>query len=118
MAGARGAAHIGVLRVLEELRIPVDYVASTSMGSIVGGLYASGMGVDEIEATLLAMDWDDVFQDSPTREQLSFRRKRDDDFYAFEAKPGFNDGELDLPLAFIRGQKLDLVLNRLTLPCR
>jgi NTE family protein len=114
--GARGAAHIGVLKVLEELRIPVDYVAGTSMGSIVGGLYATGMTPDEIEKEILAMDWDDVFKDYPSREERSFRRKRDDDTYAFKAKPGFNQGKVELPLAYIRGQKLDLVLNRLTLP--
>ena len=114
--GARGAAHIGVLKVLEELRIPVDYVAGTSMGSIVGGLYATGMSPEEIETEVLAMDWDDLFNDYPSREELSFRRKRDDDFYAFKAKPGFNAGKVELPLAFIRGQKMDLALNRLTLP--
>ena len=114
--GARGAAHIGVLKVLEELRIPVDYIAGTSMGSIVGGLYATGMSPEEIETEVLAMDWDDLFNDYPSREELSFRRKRDDDFYAFKAKPGFNAGKVELPLAFIRGQKMDLALNRLTLP--
>ena len=114
--GARGAAHIGVLKVLEEMRIPVDYVAGTSMGSIVGGLYASGMSVEEIEREVLAMDWDDLFKDDPTRAERSFRRKRDDDNYAFDAKVGYNDGKVEIPLAVIRGQKLDLVLNRLTLP--
>ncbi len=114
--GARGAAHVGVLKVLEELRIPVDYVAGTSMGSIVGGLYASGMSVPEIEREMLAMDWDDLFQDYPSRADRSFRRKRDDDTYAIKAKPGFNDGKIKIPLAYIRGQKFDLALNRLTLP--
>jgi NTE family protein len=114
--GARGAAHVGVLRVIEELRIPVDYVAGTSMGSIVGGLYASGLNAEQIEREILAMDWSDLFQDEPDREQRSFRRKRDDQIYAFKAKPGYNKGKVQLPLAYIRGQKFDLVLNRLTLP--
>lgn len=114
--GARGAAHVGVLKVLEELRIPVDYVVGTSMGSIVGGLYASGMSPEEIEREMAAMDWDDLFRDYPSRAERSFRRKRDDDLYAFKAKPGFNQGEVEIPLAFIRGQKFDLELNRLTLP--
>lgn len=114
--GARGAAHVGVLKVLEELRIPIDYVAGTSMGSIAGGLYASGMSVQEIEQEMLAMDWDDLFQDYPDRQERSFRRKQDDLIYTFKAKPGFNDGEIQIPLAFIRGQKFDLALNRLTLP--
>ena len=114
--GARGAAHVGVLKVLEEMRIPVDYVVGTSMGSIVGGLYASGMTPQEIEREILAMDWDDLFKDEPDRADRSFRRKRDDDNYAFKAKPGFNDGKLQVPLAYIRGQKFDLALNRLMLP--
>jgi len=114
--GARGAAHVGVLKVLEELRIPVDYVAGTSMGSIVGGLYASGMSPQEIEGEILAMDWNDLFEDYPSREQRSFRRKRDDANYAVKAKPGFNDGKFQIPLAYIRGQKFDLALNRLSLP--
>jgi NTE family protein len=114
--GARGAAHVGVLKVIEELRIPVDYVAGTSMGSIVGGLYASGLSAEQIEREILAMDWNDLFEDEPNREERSFRRKRDDDFYVFRVKPGYNKGKVQFPLAYIRGQKFDLVLNRLTLP--
>jgi NTE family protein len=114
--GARGAAHVGVVKVIEELRIPVDYIAGTSMGSIVGGLYASGLSAEQIEREILAMDWNDLFQDYPSREERSFRRKRDDDIYVFKAKPGYNKGKVQLPLAYIRGQKFDLVLNRLTLP--
>lgn len=114
--GARGAAHIGVLKVLEEMRVPVDFVAGTSMGSIVGGLYASGMTPDEIERTLNSMDWEGIFSDKPPREMRSFRRKRDDDTYLVKAKPGFNDGELQFPLGAIQGQKFDLALRGLTLP--
>ena len=114
--GARGAAHVGVLKVLQELRIPIDYVAGTSMGSVVGGLYASGMNAEEIEREIRAMDWDDLFLDDPAREDRTFRRKRDDDLYAFKAKIGVSEGKIKIPLAYIRGQKFDLMLNRLTLP--
>ncbi len=114
--GARGAAHVGVLRVLEELRIPVDYIAGTSMGSIIAGLYASGMTLDEIEHALITMDWEHIFDDDPPREELSFRRKRDDDLYLFKAKPGIRDGELKFPAGLIQGQKFDLALRELTLP--
>ena len=114
--GARGAAHVGVLKVLEELRIPVDYVVGTSMGSVVGGLYASGMSAEQIKQEMLNMDWDDVFNDDPDRRNLSFRRKHDDLLYMYGLKPGFNDGQIQLPLAFVHGQKFDLELNRLTLP--
>lgn len=113
--GARGAAHVGVLKVLEELRIPIDIVVGTSMGSIVGGLYATGMTPAEIEREMLTMDWYDLFQDAPRREDRSFRRKRDDDLYAFDAKLGVKEGKIEVPLAYIRGQKLHLALNRLTL---
>ena len=114
--GARGAAHIGVLRVLEELRVPIDYIAGTSMGSIIAGLYASGMSLDEIEHALVTMDWEHIFDDDPPREELSFRRKRDDDLYLIKAKPGIRDGELQFPAGLIQGQKFDLALRRLTLP--
>jgi hypothetical protein len=55
--GARGAAHVGVLKVLEELDVPVHAIAGTSMGAIVGSLYAAGWAPDEIEAQLAAIDW-------------------------------------------------------------
>ena len=114
--GARGSAHVGVLKVLEELHIPVDVVVGTSIGSIVGGLYASGMTPEQIEQEVLAMDWNDMFQDSPKREDRSFRRKRDDELYTFDAKLGVRDGTIQIPLGYIRGQKLHLALSRLTLP--
>ncbi|MGI9233990.1 MAG: patatin-like phospholipase family protein [Woeseiaceae bacterium] len=114
--GARGAAHIGVLRVLEENNVPIHYIAGTSMGSIVGGLYSSGMSPDDIEAGLASINWDSVFDDLPPRSDRSFRRKRDDDLYLVKAKPGFNDGKIDLPSGLVQGQKIDLELARLSLP--
>ncbi len=114
--GARGAAHVGVLKVLEELRIPIDYIAGTSMGSIIGGLYASGMTPEQIETALESMDWDHIFDDRPPREDRSFRRKRDDDLYLIKAKPGIKDGNLKLPSGLIQGQKFDLALRKLTQP--
>ena len=114
--GAKGAAHVGVLKVLEEMRIPIDYVAGTSMGSIVGGLYASGMSAAQIEHEMLTIAWGDVFNDEPLRQDRSYRRKQDDALYVFKAKPGFNDGEVQLPLAAVHGQKFSLQLNRLLMP--
>src|SRR5450432_2903615 len=58
--GARGIAHIGVLRVLEDLKIPIDCIAGTSMGAIVGGLYASGMTAEDIDATMRSLDWQEA----------------------------------------------------------
>ena len=76
--GARGAAHIGVLKVLEELRVPVDMVVGTSMGSIVGGLYAAGWSPDEIETLLLRWTGSRSSPTASTRTDHSFRRKQDD----------------------------------------
>ncbi len=114
--GARGASHIGVLRVLERERIPIDYIAGTSMGSIVGGMYASGMSPEEIEAQLVAVDWDDVFEDKVDRKYRSFRRKTDDRLWLIDRKPGFNDGKVTLPPGLVQGQKINQLLIELTLP--
>ena len=76
--GARGAAHVGVLKVIDEMRIPIDAIAGTSMGAVVGGLYASGMSAAEIEELIRSLNWQDAFQDRPPREELGFRRKQDD----------------------------------------
>lgn len=112
--GARGAAHVGVLRVLEELRVPIDYIAGTSMGAVVGGLYASGMSPDHIEKALVEMDWDTVMRDAQMRPDRTFRRKLDDRLYLSDMKAGVKDGKLGVPTALVQGQKFNLVLNRLT----
>src|SRR5262245_3581802 len=72
--GARGSAHIGVIKVLEEYHVPVDLVVGTSMGSIVGGLYASGWSVEEIEQKITTIDWGSVFVDKLQRQDKTFRR--------------------------------------------
>ena len=114
--GARGASHVGVLKVLERERIPIDYVAGTSMGSIVGGMYAAGMPPEEIERQLGAVDWEDVFKDKVNREDRSYRRKTDDRLWLYGIKPGFSDGEIKLPPGLVQGQKIGLLLTSLTLP--
>jgi NTE family protein len=114
--GARGAAHIGVLRVIEAQGIPIDFIAGTSMGAIIGGLYASGMSLDEIEKRLAEIDWADMLTDSPKREDLSYRRKREDEEFLVRHAVGFSDGRLKLPQGLLQGQKLLLFLRELTLP--
>lgn len=114
--GARGFAHIGVLKVLEKNHIPIDYIAGTSMGSIIGGLYASGMSATEIEVAVSRIDWDQVFIDSIQRQDRSFRRKRDDDFALVKIKPGFDDGKIKLPQGLIQGESISLLLQKLALP--
>lgn len=114
--GARGAAHVGLLKVLERERIPIDYIAGTSMGSIVGGMYASGLSPEEIEAQLVAVDWDDVFDDKIDRKNRSFRRKTDDRLWLMSGKVGFKDGDVTLPAGLVQGQKINQLLISLTLP--
>ncbi len=111
--GARGAAHIGVLRVLEEHQVPIDYIAGTSMGAIVGGLYSAGRSPSDIERALGEVDWADVFDDNSARADRSFRRKRDDDLYLVKHKPGFNQGKFTFAMGIVEGQKIGLMLTRL-----
>src|SRR5210317_1073057 len=113
--GARGTAHIGVLRELERQRIPIDAIAGTSIGAIVGGLYASGKTPAELEDIVLSLDWADAMSDTPSRDHLSFRRKLDDERYPITMELGVRDGELLLPMGAVEGQRLSLVLRELTL---
>jgi NTE family protein len=113
--GARGAAHIGVLKVLERERIPVCRIAGTSMGSIVGGLYAAGYTAEEIESILRAIDWRDVLADDPPRIDFPMRRKNDTLRYLLDFKLGVRDGTIQLPRGVIQGQKLLTLLRRLTI---
>ena len=112
--GARGAAHIGVLKELERRRIPVDAIAGTSMGAIVGGLYATGMTADELEHLAGSLDWAGALADKPDRKDLSFRRKQDDAEVPIGFELGVRGTELVLPKGVIQGQKLDLLLRELT----
>lgn len=109
-------AHVGVLKVLEELRVPIDAVSGTSMGAIVGGLYASGMSASEIERALTSVDWRDALTDRTSRRELTFRRKQDDLNYLVRLPLGFKDGDFVLPKGLIQGQKLTQMLRGLTLP--
>jgi NTE family protein len=113
--GARGAAHVGVLKVLEENRIPVDLIVGTSMGSIVGGLYASGLSPEIMEAKLNEIDWEDLFSDRPPRENISFRRKEDDRLNLFPLEIGVKTKGFVFPSGFIAGQKLGFVLRSMLL---
>jgi len=114
--GARGAAHVGVLKVLESLHVPVDAIAGTSMGAVVGGLYASGMSAAQIEKELATIDWEDAFRDRPQRSRLNFRRKLEDRDFLVQLPLGFREGRFQLPRGLIQGQKLTQLLRELTLP--
>lgn len=116
--GALGATHIGVLKVLEELRVPVDIITGTSMGSIVGGLYALGLNAQELHSLVGSIDWADAFNDRPPRADRSFRRKQEDYGFLLDLKVGIKDGGVQLPPGLIQGQKLTLMLRALTLRAR
>jgi NTE family protein len=113
--GAKGAAHVGVIKVLEELGVPIDYIAGTSMGAIVGGLYASGMSADQLADAVRSIDWNDIFNDKPARENRDFRRKLDDEGFLTKYKFGFKDGKFQLPRGVVDGQKLNLALRSLAI---
>ncbi|MCW4241300.1 MAG: patatin-like phospholipase family protein, partial [Candidatus Thiodiazotropha taylori] len=113
--GARGASHIGVLKVLESLRIPIDVITGTSMGAIVGGMYAYGYTPEEIEQLLAETDWEASFQDQPPRQNRSFRRKTDDYDFLIKQEAGIKDWNLVIPKGLLQGQQLRLKLKSLTL---
>jgi len=114
--GARGAAHVGVIRALEEMRIPIDAIAGTSMGAVVGGLYAAGLSGTEITEVFNALDWQDLLRDRAPRRDLVFRRKQDDRSLLARGALGFRPGEgVVLPLGLVQGQKITQVLRSATL---
>lgn len=113
--GARGLAHVGVLKVLDEMHVPVDAIAGTSMGAVIGGLYASGMTAAEIEALVKTVDWNAAFRDRPPRSDLNFRRKQDDREFLVRFPLGLKAGKFRVPRGLIQGQKLTQMLRRETI---
>ncbi len=113
--GAKGAAHIGVLKVLEEQHIPIDCIAGTSMGAIVGSLYASGLSAAEIEKILTSVDWKDLFTDTPPRQEIDFRRKQEDYQFLTKLELGLGKGGFRLPKGIIGAQKVNVLFETLML---
>ena len=109
--GARGVAHVGVLKVLEDLRVPVDFIAGTSMGSLVGGFYASGVSPGEMEKRIAVIDWPAVFRDDPARKDIPWRQKRDDFTDLFGLELGFRNGKLVVPLGTVAGYKFEFLMT-------
>jgi NTE family protein len=106
--GARGAAHIGVIKVLEELHVPVDYIAGTSMGSIVGGAYAAGKSPAEMEDKLRKADWKRLLSDRLRREDRSIYEKQLERENILGLQIGYRDGKLLLPRGVVIGSQLEL----------
>jgi NTE family protein len=113
--GAKGAAHIGVLKVLEEQKIPVDYIAGTSMGAIVGALYASGLSAAELEKVITAIDWKDVFKGDPDRRDVDYRRKREDYEHLTGLSVGIKGGKVVMPKGLVKDQKVNVLFEMLML---
>lgn len=113
--GAKGAAHIGVIKVLEQHRIPVDIVTGTSMGAYVAGMYALGFNAAELEQQLLKLDWNQGYQDKVGRDELSLRRKRQNDEFLLRTDVGINKNwQLSLPGGFFQGQAMGALLRQST----
>jgi NTE family protein len=105
-----------VLKVLEENHVPVDAIAGTSMGAVVGGLYASGLSAADIERVMTSVDWQDAFRDRPARKDLNFRRKLEDQNFLVKFPLGLKSRKFRLPRGLVQGQKLTQILRSLTLP--
>jgi len=112
--GARGYAHIGVLKMLERMRIPVDVIAATSMGAVVGGLYASGMRADALEQKLSQVDLSDIAFDRNDRAKLPQSLREDDFQYPIGLSAGYGNGNLKLPAGLVQGNRLLALLKNWT----
>ncbi|WP_175626438.1 MULTISPECIES: patatin-like phospholipase family protein [Oxalobacteraceae] len=112
--GARGAAHVGVLKVLEELRVPVDCVVGTSMGSIVGGGFAIGIAPKEMERIISTTNWNEVFTDHPPRNEIPMRRKDDDYKNLFAPEFGVRGTQILAPKGVIAGISIESFLRDFT----
>ncbi|MGL4543747.1 MAG: patatin-like phospholipase family protein [Polymorphobacter sp.] len=116
--GAKGFAHIGVIAELERLRIPVDVVAGTSMGAVVGSLYAGGRDARQLVDVAHSINWVTLFDDSIPRNELSLRRKSDERNILLPFRLSFKDGSPILPEGVLGGQRLFATLQSMLLPNR
>jgi NTE family protein len=112
--GAHGGAHIGVLKALEELRVPIDCIAGTGIGAVIGGFYASGLSAAEIDEIARNIDWDTALWNTVPRGYRSFRRKNEDHLFLVNMRPGIQEGRLSFPIGLVQGQIVDMVLARAT----
>lgn len=111
--GARGMAHVGVLKALEEKRIPIDYIAGTSMGSIVGGLYATGMSPDDLEWAVKSVDWDDALKPSAKRKLKDYQQRQEEKDYFADIEIGISSDGAKSGTGLVGDHKIMLELQRL-----
>ena len=109
--GAKGAAHLGVIKYLEKHNIPVDYISGTSMGSFIAGMYAMGRSSAEIEAILADYDWGQGYNDDVPREALSVREKQRQDSFQIQTSIGFDGTSVEYPSGFVQGQGMAKLLR-------
>ncbi len=112
--GAKGAAHLAVLKMLEENHIPVDYIAGTSIGAYVAGMYALGYSASEIEDIMMGGNWDAGYYDTIPREALSYRDKEQRDRFNIPIHIGYSDDEIKVPSGLLRGQSMSQLLRNST----
>ena len=108
-------AHLSILRMLEQQRVPIDCIAGTSMGALVAGLYASGMSVDDMRQLLVSSDWKQLFDDSLIRPERSFRRKQDDRDGLTTVGVGISRGRLKISPGMLQGQRILAMFENSTL---
>ncbi|RPH92676.1 MAG: patatin, partial [Lysobacterales bacterium] len=111
--GAKGAAHIGVLRVLDELHVPVDCVAGTSMGALIGGTFASGMPAEEIERATAGIDWSRTVGGAGMRDRTPIERKLAGTTYTNTLEFGLQGGKVVLPGGLLKTQDIEDVIRDL-----
>ena len=114
--GALGLGHVGVLEWMEKNHIPVDYIAGTSMGGLVGGLYATGNSPAEIRTLMREIDWDEVLRGQIPFEDLAYRRKEDKRAYPNNIELGLRDKEVSMAGGLNSGQQVRFILDRAALP--
>ncbi|MDP4209986.1 MAG: patatin-like phospholipase family protein [Bacteroidota bacterium] len=112
--GAKGLAHIGVIKVLEEAGVPIDYIGGTSMGAIIGGLYAMGYSVPQLDSIVRSIDWEDLLTDKVLRQNLAMIEKDEDVKYLFSFP--IRDKKIALPSGIVAGQNISSYLSNLTSP--
>jgi len=111
--GALGAAHVGVLKVLEELRVPVDCIAGTSMGALVGGAYASGMSAAEAEQFMTGIDWQSIFSKQQKRRYQPMHVKRDNQTVSNKLEFGLGEQGLIAPRGLVETQQVESLLRNM-----
>jgi NTE family protein len=114
--GARGGVHVGVIKVLEQMQVPVDLVVGTSMGAVVGGVYAVGYDAEGLETVMAGIDWSSMFAARPPRRDRSMRRKEEDYHLTIDLELGIKGWSPQFPRGLLPDQNLNFLLQTLTGP--